>query len=387
MAPTRERRVFRLRIPPEGDRPRKTSHRTRDFSSRASLSCHLVLPRLVWRPTGGTRVAGHLNLAPRNDGKVGTQLAPPTGVTSKERWALAAAIALVAALAAQATMRLSGLPLYQLHEFVPQTADDDLPRHLASGPSESASPGVAAIASATRATIGQRNIFCPSCQGATVAVGPTADPLAARTDGEIRSALNLRLVGTMESTQASASVATVYDADTGTIGLYGEFDLIRPHVIVTRIEQGIVHIRNAARSEFLVFGAPLPPISKPRPAPRKPSAADAAIECPSEDLCILERAFVESLLSNPMALGKQARFAPNQHNGKTRGYAIHGIRRGTIPRLLGLKNGDIMTAINGTPLTSIDGLMALYTKLRHTQRLQIDFLRKGLPHTKEIQIR
>ena len=77
---------------------------------------------------------------------------------------------------------------------------------------------------------------------------------------------------------------------------------------------------------------------------------------------------------------------PSQKDGKTQGYKLYGIRRGTLPKLLGLKNGDMITAINGDELTSIDKAMALYTKLRRASRLEVNIVRKGKSMTKEIQI-
>lgn len=63
-----------------------------------------------------------------------------------------------------------------------------------------------------------------------------------------------------------------------------------------------------------------------------------------------------------------------------------GIRRGTLPKLLGLENGDMITEINGQSLTSIDKVMSKYTKLRRASRLEVEIVRRGKSMTKEIQI-
>ena len=93
--------------------------------------------------------------------------------------------------------------------------------------------------------------------------------------------------------------------------------------------------------------------------------------------CSMDRAFLESLLANPAQLTKQARIVPSQRDGETQGYKLYGIRPSSLPKLLGFKNGDMITAVNGEKLASVDQAMALYTKLRRASELDIEFERKG----------
>ena len=116
-----------------------------------------------------------------------------------------------------------------------------------------------------------------------------------------------------------------------------------------------------------------------------PGAAEA-INCPNENTCTVERAFVEKLMANPALLAKQARIVPKQKDGEVLGYKLYGIRRGSLPKLLGLKNGDMVTAVNGEDLKSMDKAMALYTKLRRASNLSVSIERKGKTVNKEIQI-
>ena len=67
----------------------------------------------------------------------------------------------------------------------------------------------------------------------------------------LRSNLPLRLQATMESDDPNLSLATVYDADSGAVGLYGVDDVLRPGVVVTGVDQGMLHLRNNAALEYL----------------------------------------------------------------------------------------------------------------------------------------
>lgn len=252
-----------------------------------------------------------------------------------------------------------------------------------------------------------RNIFCPTCVPVEPVSedGPVADTGApvggSILPGEVRSTLPLQVMATMESTDPELSFATIYDSEKGTAGLYGRGDAIRPSVTVTGVDQGIVHLRNFSQLEYLQMGTAAPPPTrakadddkdKDKEKEEKPKndriieGAEEAINCSSEESCTVDRSFVESLMANPAQLAKQARIVPSQKDGETQGYKLYGIRRGTIPKLLGFKNGDMLKAVNGEELTSVDKAMGLYTKLRRASNLSVTIERKGKSITKEITI-
>lgn len=255
--------------------------------------------------------------------------------------------------------------------------------------------------------IRKRNVFCPTCEpevpaaeaeaeaGPIDASGRPTGPLI--QPGETKSRLPLRLMATMEAVDPDRSFATILDAEVGVSGLFGRGDLVRTGVVVMSIDQGLVHLRNNAALEYLELGDTAPPpvaaappklddTEKPKTDDRSIPGAEEAINCPTEDSCIVERAFVEKLMANPALLAKQARIVPKQKDDEILGYKLYGIRRGSLPKLLGMKNGDMLTAVNGEELKSMDKAMALYSKLRRASNLSVTIERKGKSITKEIQI-
>jgi type II secretion system protein C len=277
-----------------------------------------------------------------------------------------------------------------------------------SNPFNTTTSKVGAEKEKTGGKIQARNIFCPTCVPVEPVSedGPVADTGApvggSILPGEVRSTLPLQVMATMESTDPDLSFATIYDSENGVAGLYGRGDAIRPSVTVTGVDQGIVHLRNSSQLEYLQMGeAPPPPTTRAKPEEddkdkdkdadkpkddRVIEGAEESISCSSEDACTVDRAFVESLMANPAQLAKQARIVPSQKDGETQGYKLYGIRRGTIPKLLGFKNGDMLKAVNGEDLTSVDKAMGLYTKLRRASNLSVTIERKGKSITKEITI-
>jgi len=253
--------------------------------------------------------------------------------------------------------------------------------------------------------IQKHNVFCPTCvpevpeAAEPAALDPTGRPTGPLIQpGETKSRLPLKLITTMEALDPEKSLATILDTEAGVAGLFGRGDLVRTGVVVMGVDQGLVHLRNNAALEYLELGEDVPPpkatptrsTAESKKTPSKnsreiPGAAEA-INCPTENTCTVDRAFVEKLMANPAMLAKQARIVPKQRDDEVLGYKLYGIRRGSLPKLLGLKNGDMLTGVNGEELKSMDKAMALYTKLRRASNLSVSIERKGKTITKEIQI-
>ncbi len=259
----------------------------------------------------------------------------------------------------------------------------------------------------TAEDVQKHNVFCPNCvppqeAEAAEAAGGAVD--LGRPDGiqpgEVKSSLALQLLATMESTDPDFSLATIYDADAQITGAYRRGNPVRSGVVVVGVDTGLVHLRNGAQLEYLTVDdeapAPARPSSTPstskkKDEPKKKSkyaidGAEDAINCPDENTCVVDRAFVEQLMSNPAMLAKQARIVPSQRDGETQGFKFYGIRRGSLPKLLGLKNGDMLTEVNGEEIRSVDKAMSLAMKLRRASNLSVTLVRKGKQITKEIQI-
>jgi len=102
--------------------------------------------------------------------------------------------------------------------------------------------------------------------------------------------------------------------------------------------------------------------------------------------CRVDRALIDHILANPAVLAKQARIVPSMRDGKTLGYKFYGIRPGSLPKLLGMKNGDLLEAVDGESLDSLDRAMELFIELRGAKKLELALVRKGAPLTMKIVI-
>ena len=323
----------------------------------------------------------------------------------------AAGLALAVGFGASALMQLAGATLVLDPENVatlkptkpdPEDEEDDAKKPIRRiGPEAPAGASLASRKNKVASNLVKQNPFCPTCMPAEPE--PTEDgaaPTGPVRPGEVRSSLPLALLATMEAEDPKFSMAVVQDTQLNVTGTFGVGDELRKGVPLEKVERGKIVFRNGRQMEFVQIGGEPPPPPKVKPkvpnksAPRPTTGtnsraipgAEEAIKC-SGDTCTIDRKFVEKILANPAMLAKQARVVPAVRNGSTRGFKFYGIRPGTLPKLLGLNNGDMITAVNGTELTSIDQAMALYTKLRRASNLSITLERRGKAITKDITIK
>jgi general secretion pathway protein C len=253
------------------------------------------------------------------------------------------------------------------------------------------------------------NVFCPTCAPSEEVVAAAAAaaglPLPPGLElevaelefpGAVPTQLPIALLATMEAKAPGISLATISQAD-GT-GLYAKGDEVLPSVTLLAIDLGIVYLRNQDHVEYLQVSSDDPPPlpkaveedeeGKEEEAPKKPAneieGASDAITCNGTS-CTVERKFVDQLLANPAVLASQGNARPYARDD-LKGFRLSRVKSGTLPRMLGLRSGDVITAINGQPLDSLDGAMKLYTKMRNAAHLTIDVTRNKAGERQEIRL-
>lgn len=245
------------------------------------------------------------------------------------------------------------------------------------------------------------NAFCPAClPEEAVEDGPPPpggdDTLELEFPDAVRTQLPLALVATMEAEAPGISLATISQHEGGT-GVYAEGEQVLDNVTLLAVDLGIVYLQTATRVEYLQLSSDEPP-PKPTKLESKKDDKDTkkskyeldgaadAIKCQGMS-CTVERQFVQQLLANPAMLATQGNARPYEKEGVS-GFRLSRVRSGTLPRMLGLRTGDLITAINGQPLNSLDGAMKLYAKLRNASHLTVDMIRNksGTRHEMRLDI-
>lgn len=96
----------------------------------------------------------------------------------------------------------------------------------------------------------------------------------------------------------------------------------------------------------------------------------------------IRRSIIEKAVSNVRKVMTQAKIIPRND-----GLAISAIKPGSIFRRLGLRNGDIISAVNGRGIQSADDALSLYNRLRNDTSVTLDISRHGRPMTFRYSIR
>lgn len=219
-----------------------------------------------------------------------------------------------------------------------------------------------------------RNPFCSSC-------GPGAGP-AATALGTLQQAV---LIATDLGAEARATVRVVR---TDVQGSWGVGDAIPGLGQVERIGPMWIELVDGAgrRGRLSLLDAAAG--SDPGPAPDRPPAAQrwaGRFEKLGEQDYAVDRSLVRELVG----AGGQAgvRMVPIFDHGEIKGVRVGAVSTDSIASALGLKTGDVLTAIDGEPLKNLDQLLSLYARLDQLSVVELAGTRAGKPLVRNLRLR
>ena len=227
----------------------------------------------------------------------------------------------------------------------------------------------------------ERNPFCSSC--APTGGGPVAGGLAA--------VLQAVLIATDFGTEARATVRVV---GTDVQGSWGVGDAIPGLGHVERIgpmwielvdgtgRRGRLSLLDAATG-----GDPGPRPDQP-PAAQPPAAQRWAgrFEKLSETDYAVDRSLVRELVTAG-GQGGAVRMIPIFNDGQIKGVRLGVVTPESIPFVLGLKTGDVLTTIDSEPLKNLDQLLSLYARLDQLSAVELSGTRAGKPLIRTLRLR
>ncbi|HVC37728.1 MAG TPA: type II secretion system protein GspC [Gammaproteobacteria bacterium] len=92
------------------------------------------------------------------------------------------------------------------------------------------------------------------------------------------------------------------------------------------------------------------------------------------------------LLRHPEHLLDVMRAMPVMENGKLSGYRVFPVGNSDAFAKLGLKPGDVVTAVNGMPLDNPAESMSILNKLKTSEQISITYTRNGQQQTQVLQM-
>ena len=201
---------------------------------------------------------------------------------------------------------------------------------------------------------------------------------ALNVDNLKKTDLNLKLWGTVTG-QDRKAYAVIEDTKTRKQQLYHLGDSIQDATVKLILRQKVV-LSVGDRDEILgmeEIGAAKKGRERPRAA-RKAAASPPKMPVSSYPRQLtLKSDQIESALENLDQLMEQARIRPHIEDGKPSGISITGIKPNTIFRKMRLRNGDIITGVNGDPIESVEDAMKIFSDLTSAPEVQVEIKRRG----------
>jgi general secretion pathway protein C len=195
--------------------------------------------------------------------------------------------------------------------------------------------------------------------------------------------LNAKLLGTAPGAGMD-SFAIIQDEGTKTQQLYRVGDKLQNRTLAG-VEWDQVVLKSGQGEEILKI---VEPTGKPSAAPAAaPAPGSDSVQQRGENDFVIDRAEVDRAMENMNQLFTQIRAVPHFQDGKAAGFRLFAIKQDSVFEKIGLKNGDIITRINGNELTDPARAMTLLQDLRSEGRVTVDVNRNRQSTTLNYEIR
>lgn len=231
--------------------------------------------------------------------------------------------------------------------------------------------------------------------------------------GELEaSTLPINLVGTFVSALPDLSYATLQIEGENKIASHGSEYLdgkarvvkIAPGHIVLKEDNRYTYVRLWATNQAgaappggrpgapgaAVPGRPMPPVGAATPPPTPVGdagdtgtggdVAQGVTKTGAYDYSI-DRKMLDKQLQDLPKLQSEARVVPHYKDNQYQGFKLVGVRPGSLYRAIGIRSGDVITAVNGNKIDSPNKALELFEQLKSSSNISVEIERRGQPKT------
>jgi general secretion pathway protein C len=193
--------------------------------------------------------------------------------------------------------------------------------------------------------------------------------------------LKVALLGTVSGSSRN-TYAVIEETNKRKQGLFKVGDSIQGAVIKS-IQRGVVVLRVGDRDEKLTMEEAAARSTQTQKGRAASTPSRGRREAPGGTgrTITVRRSDVEASLQDINELLTQARVRPHFKDGNPDGLSISRIKRGSFFSKLGLRDGDVVQAIDNQDIRSPDDILSLYKKLKSGSGMGIQIDRKGQQQT------
>jgi general secretion pathway protein C len=229
---------------------------------------------------------------------------------------------------------------------------------------------------ADRQKILERNLF----QASTLL--PAEPVVAEETSLEEQleaTRLPLRLLGTVASQDPKEAWAAVEDTQRRKHLIVRPQDRLVDQATVVRIERRRIVLENRGKREELVLdedevGTPVRPVSTAAAQRSEIGDLRERVQRLGDGSFQVQRDDVQEAMRNPAELFTQARMIPKYEGQDMVGVQINGIQPGSLWEQIGIRDGDVVTSVNGIEVARPQDSNALIQQLTQSNEFQVEVM-------------
>ncbi|MFZ0243446.1 MAG: type II secretion system protein GspC [Desulfobacterales bacterium] len=202
-----------------------------------------------------------------------------------------------------------------------------------------------------------------------------------------QTSLKLKLWGTVTGPPEEA-YAVIEEAGKKEQNLYRVGDAIQEATVKMILREKII-LTVQGKDEVLEIEKAAGPGGKGgRTVAGRPVPAQGVDQAPVRTQRItLRRNQIESAVQDVAQLMDQVNIRPHFNQGQPDGMMFSRIRPNSIFMRMGLRNGDIITGVNGRSIATVDDALSFYDGLKSAENVTVDIKRGGRPRTIEYNIK
>lgn len=197
--------------------------------------------------------------------------------------------------------------------------------------------------------------------------------------------LNLKLWGTVSGTD-EGDYAVIEDVSAREQNLYRSGDAIQNATVKEIFREKVVLTVNG-KDEVLQMQELSSGPGTYRPGGLPVRAAAPSIGATRAQRISLRRSYIEQSMTDIGSLMTQVQIQPHMENGVPSGLALSSIKPNSIFRRMGLRNGDVITGVDGNEISTVDDALKLVEGLKSSSNLSVQLNRRGRGKNIEYSIR
>jgi general secretion pathway protein C len=214
----------------------------------------------------------------------------------------------------------------------------------------------------------------------------TAGPATVDVESLEETKLNLKLWGTV-SGNADGDYAVIEDIKAREQNLYRVGDAIQTATVKEIFREKVV-LTVGGKDEVLQMQelesgkAP----NRPGGLPQRTVATAPAGGIRTQRIS-LRRSYLDQSMTDMASLMTQVQIQPHMENGVPAGLSLSSIKPNSIFRRMGLRNGDVITGVDGAEISTVDDALRLVENLKSASSVSVQLKRRGLEKNIQYSIR